>query len=60
MNDYKIKFNGSPKPTIGVELELFTLDKETLGLTNGGPLILNHFRDNLSAHSRTFHHIQHP
>ena len=42
----KIKFNGSPKPTLGVELELFTLDKETLSLTNGAPLILDHFKDN--------------
>ena len=32
MNDYKIKFNGSPKPTIGVELELFTLDKEKIAI----------------------------
>ena len=41
-----IKFNGSPNPTLGVELELFTLDKNTLALTNGAPKILNHFKDN--------------
>ena len=41
-----IKFNGSPNPTLGVELELFTLDKNTLALTNGAPGILNHFKDN--------------
>ena len=44
--DLKIKFNGSPNPTLGVELELFTLDKHTLALTNGAPKILNHFKDN--------------
>ena len=42
----KIKFNGSEKPTVGMELELFTLDKDSLALTNGAPLILNHFKDN--------------
>ena len=40
----KIKFNGSEKPTVGMELELFTLDKDSLALTNGAPLILNHFK----------------
>ena len=29
----QIKFHGSPNPTLGVELELFTLDRETLNLT---------------------------
>jgi len=42
----QIKFNGSPKPTLGVELELFTLDKDSLALTNGAPLILDHFKNN--------------
>ena len=42
----QIKFNGSPKPTLGVELELFTVEKETYGLTNGAPEILNHFKNN--------------
>lgn len=42
----KIKFNGSEKATVGMELELFTLDKDSLALTNGAPLILNHFKDN--------------
>jgi len=45
-NNLQIKFNGSPEPTLGVELELFTLDKNTLALTNGAPKILNHFKDN--------------
>ena len=42
----KIKFNGSEKPTVCMELELFTLDEDSLALTNGAPLILNHFKDN--------------
>ena len=42
----QIRFNGSPNPTLGVELELFTLDKDTLGLTDGAPKILEHFKDN--------------
>ena len=42
----QIIFNGSPNPTLGVELELFTLDKDTLGLTDGAPKILEHFKDN--------------
>ena len=47
MPDIKqIKFNSSSKPTLGVEIELFTLDSESLALTNGGPQILNHFKDN--------------
>ena len=45
-NVKQIKFNGSSKPTLGVEIELFTVDKNTLALTNGAPLILNHFKDN--------------
>ena len=45
-NIKQIKFNGSKNPTLGVEIELFTLDKNSLALTNGAPLILNHFQDN--------------
>ena len=45
-NVKQIKFNGSSKPTLGVEIELFTVDKNTLALTNGAPIILNHFKDN--------------
>ena len=46
MSNNQIKFNGSPNHTLGVELELFTLDKNTLALTNGAPKILNHFKNN--------------
>ena len=45
-NINQIKFNGSLKPTLGVELELFTLNQDDLSLTNGGPLLLNKFKDN--------------
>ena len=41
----RIKFNGSPSPTLGVELELFTIDKESYSLTNAAPNILDHFKD---------------
>lgn len=42
----KTVFNGSQKPTLGLELELYTIDKDTLSLTNGAPKILKHFQDN--------------
>jgi len=42
----KTKFNGSEKPTLGVELELFTVNKDSYALTNGAPNILNNFSDN--------------
>jgi len=46
VSNNKIQFNGSPKPTLGVELELFTLDDNNYALTNGAPFILSHFKDN--------------
>ena len=36
----KITFNGSPNPTLGVELELQILDPETMNLVGGAPRIL--------------------
>ena len=36
----KITFNGSPNPTLGVELELQILDPETKNLVSGAPRIL--------------------
>ena len=36
-----IVFNSSPKPTIGVEVELQTLDSKTLAPIAGAPLLLN-------------------
>tara|TARA_Y100001970_G_scaffold232711_1_gene289789 strand:- start:6011 stop:7126 length:1116 start_codon:yes stop_codon:yes gene_type:complete len=42
----QIKFNGSSKPTLGVELELFTVDSNSFELINGAPSILSNFKDN--------------
>ena len=36
----RIRFNGSPKPTLGVEVELQILDPETRNLVAGAPAIL--------------------
>ena len=43
MNKGRIYFNQSPKPTIGVEAELFTINKDTHELCPGAPLILKEF-----------------
>ena len=43
----QIKFHGSEKPTVGVELELFTVNNENLSLTNGAPKILKHFESSI-------------
>ena len=43
MNKGRIYFNQSPKPTIGVEAELFTINKDTYELCSGAPLILKEF-----------------
>ena len=44
----RIYFNHFPKPTIGVEAELFTISKDSLDLCPGAPLVLNEFPE--SAH----------
>ena len=36
----QIIFNSSPKPTIGVEVELQTLDSKTLSPMSGAPILL--------------------
>ena len=41
----KIAFNGSPRPTVGVELELQLLDPETMNLVAGAPAILQRTKD---------------
>lgn len=41
----RIFFNSSPNPTIGVELELQTLEKDSFELVSGAPQILNTFKD---------------
>jgi len=48
MNKRRIYFNHSPKPTIGVEAELFTINKNSFDLCPGAPLILKEFPE--SAH----------
>ena len=48
MNRDRIYFSHSPKPTIGVEAELFTINKDSLDLCPCAPLVLNEFRG--SAH----------
>lgn len=45
MNKGRIYFNHSPKPTIGVEAELFTISKDSLDLCPGALLVLNEFSD---------------
>ena len=47
MSRCKIFFNSSPKPTIGVEVELQILDNETFELASGAGDILSEFQDNL-------------
>ena len=42
----KLTFNGSPDPTLGVELELQILDPETKNLVSGAPCILERSQDN--------------
>ncbi len=43
MGRNRIYFYGSPKPTIGVEVELFLLDKDTLELCPGAQTIIQEF-----------------
>jgi carboxylate-amine ligase len=45
MGSKKILFNGSPTPTIGVEVELQILDNETFELASGAQNILSEFKD---------------
>ena len=45
MGSKKILFNGSPNPTIGVEVELQILDNETFELASGAENILSEFED---------------
>jgi glutamate---cysteine ligase / carboxylate-amine ligase len=45
MPNNRIFFNSSPNPTIGVELELQTVDKNTFELVSGAPQILNKFEN---------------
>tara|TARA_B100001029_G_C15061379_1_gene458816 strand:- start:1616 stop:2755 length:1140 start_codon:yes stop_codon:yes gene_type:complete len=49
MNKDRIYFNSSPKPTLGVEAELYTVSKDTFNLCQGAPEILNCFRNDLNV-----------
>lgn len=40
-----IVFNGSPAPTIGVEMELSLVDPQTWQMVNAAPAVLEHFPD---------------
>ena len=42
-------FNYSPKPTIGIEAELFTVSKNDLNLCPGAPSILDSFKDDIQV-----------
>ena len=48
MNWGRIYFSHSPKPTNGVEAELFTINKDSLDHCPGARLVLNEFT--VSAH----------
>jgi carboxylate-amine ligase len=45
MSKGRIYFNQSPKPTLGVEAELFIISKESYNLCPGAPVILDDFPD---------------
>ena len=49
MNKDRIFFNRSPKPTLGVEAELFTVTRGTYYLCPGAPTILSAFKDDLQV-----------
>jgi len=40
LSDRKIYFNSSDKPTIGVEVELYTISKKTFNLCPCAPILL--------------------
>lgn len=41
----RIQFNGSPNPTVGVEVELQIIDPETKNLVSGASRILERVKD---------------
>jgi len=48
----KLPFNGSPRPTLGVELEVQILDPETMNLTSGSLAILDRVNTNGVEHPK--------
>ena len=47
MKKGRIYFNGSPKPTLGIEVELQIFNKDDYNLYPGAPLILKEFPDSM-------------
>ncbi len=48
----RIAFRGSPRPTLGVELEIQIVDPETANLTSGSLAILERVRDGAEDHPK--------
>ena len=48
----RIPFNGSPRPTLGVELEIQVLDPETMNLTSGSVDLLARLNANGTEHPK--------
>ena len=57
MNKERIYFNQSPKPTLGVEAELYTVSKATFNLSSKAPVILNTFKNDQGIKTRHFNAI---
>ena len=53
-----IIFNSSPKPTIGVEVELQTLDSKTLSPIAGAPLLLDKYGETTWLKKELFRHLK--
>ncbi len=47
MNQDRIYFSHSPKPTIGVEAELFTVSKDDYNLCSQAPVLLEYFTEDI-------------
>ena len=54
MNKNRIYFSQSPKPTLGVEAELYTVSKDTFNLCPGAPAILDTFADDIHVKEELF------
>jgi len=54
LNKNRIYFSQSPKPTLGVEAELYTVSKDTFNLYPGAPIILDTFADDIHVKEELF------
>ena len=54
MHNNRIYFSQSPKPTLGVEAELYTVSKDTFNLYLGAPAILDTFADDIHVKEELF------